>query len=189
MIKTNEVELPTTDLECWDKYPKHHWVYDMSRLLDAQNIKWSPLKTDKFNQAELNLKLNIYYEKQDDESTAGYIFIAPPSGVRRLNEVYIVKGEIKLIQHLDPDTLAVSPGTIGEVELRLNAFITLYFQKFTGVICAETYQNNIYRMSLRPLHHIDLNTTTDANKLIKKIYKKHEINAVTTTSHVLELTA
>lgn len=44
-----EIDFPQDDVECWDRYPKHRWVYDLSRLLDTQNIKWSPFETSSLN--------------------------------------------------------------------------------------------------------------------------------------------
>jgi len=186
--------IPTTEIECWNKYTAHNWVYDLSRLLDAQNIKWCPFRTAQLSQAALNMRLFSLEEgatldinhKSDKEP--GYIYISPPTGNRIFTEVYIVKGDIKYIRHIDHLTGKEILGLVGEVELRLNAFVTLYFQKFTGVFCAETYQNNIYGISLKP-HFGKDEPNNEIGKLLKKIYKKSEINIGATSTHVLELSA
>lgn len=178
--------LPIDDIKCWEKYHAHNWVYDLSRLLDAQNIKWSPYKTSALNYPMFNMALfvpdtNEYISNHEP----GYIYITEPVGDIILTEVYIIKGEIKLMRHIDQITKTEIPNLVGEVELRLNAFVTLYFQKFTGVFCAKTYQNNIYGISLKPLN-IPNETNLEVQKLIKKIYKKNEINLAANTQ-ILEL--
>jgi len=54
---TSNIDIPKDDIECWQRYTKHRWVYDLSRLLDIQNIAWSPYKSDTcYNQvANMNL--------------------------------------------------------------------------------------------------------------------------------------
>lgn len=47
MIDLTE-NIPTTDVEAWRAYPKYHWVYSTSRLLDLQNIKWQPFFDTEF---------------------------------------------------------------------------------------------------------------------------------------------
>ena len=189
--------IPTTDIECWNKYTAHNWVYDLSRLLDAQNIKWCPFRTEQLSQAAFNMrirppkegtKLNFNINETEDDMSPGYIYMCSPVGEHIYTEVFIVKGEIKHIRHINRETCVEIPGLVGEVELRVNAFVTLYFQKFTGVFCAETYQNNIYGISLKP-HFVKDETNSEVAKLLKKIYKKSEISTGVTSTHVLELSA
>lgn len=174
-----EISIPKDDFECWERYPKYHWVYDLSRLMDAQNIMWSPYEDPDltYKVANINLKpVNaIPYNP-------GYIYIEKPTGDYLVTDVYIVKGEIKFMQHIGMDTL------IGQLELRLNAFVTLHFQKFTGAISVETYGNNIYGVRLRPSLELDLITNPELVKLIKRIYKKTDITLIGLTDRVLHET-
>src|SRR5271165_5157704 len=133
-----DLDIPKDDIDCWDRYPKHRWIYDLSRLLDAQNIRWSPYKTNEFQRKTDNL--NLWTDKI---ITPGAIYIKEPTGNFTITEMYIIKGEIKLIRHIDPISQKGLDTVQGEVELRLNAFSTLYFQKFTGVINTETFGNEI----------------------------------------------
>lgn len=172
---TQDFDIPRDDIECWDRYPKHRWVYELSRLLDAQNIKWSPFEIDSLPDRELNIDM---YSRKPLIRQPGYIYMKKSDGRHILTEMYITKGEIKLMRHIDPDTKLELPSLIGEVELRLNAFVTLYFQKFTGVVGIETYANEIYRVQLRP--HVDITSETNQEvvKLAKRIYKKSDITAI-----------
>lgn len=173
-IDTNELDIPKDDIECWERYPKHHWVYDLSRILDAQNIKWSPYEIDGLER-ELNIEMisNKPIVKQP-----GYIYTKRLDGRHMITETYITKGEIKLMRHVDPDSKKEIIGLIGEIDLRINAFVTLYFQKFTGVITYETYANEIFRIRLRPYIDISLEANQEVIKLVKRIYKKSDLSVI-----------
>ena len=166
-----DLDIPKDDIDCWERYPKHHWIYDLSRLLDAQNIKWSPYETDSHPDRELNIDLR--YTKPLVRQP-GFIYIKKPEGRYTITEMYIIKGEIKLMRHIDHITSKEIESLFGEVELRLNAFVTLYFQKFTGVVTTETFGNEIFRIRLRPYDNSS-NTNQEVNKLVKRIYKKSDI--------------
>lgn len=166
-----ELDIPADDIECWERYPKHHWVYDLSRLLDAQNIKWSPYETIDLHDRELNISFET---EQLCVRQPGYIFIKRPLLEARITEVYITKGEIKLMRHIDPQTRKEVSGLIGEIELRINAFVNLYFHKFTGVISVETFGADIYSIRLKPYSDLSQETNGEVVKLVKKIYKKSE---------------
>ncbi len=170
-----EFDIPKDDIECWERYPKHRWVYELSRLLDAQNIKWSPYEINSLPDRELNIDL---YSRKTLIRQPGYIYMKKAEGRNIITEMFITKGEIKLMRHIDPDTHKEISALIGEVELRLNAFVTLYFQKFTGVVAVETYANEIFRIQLRP--HVDIanDTNQEVIKLAKRIYKKADVTAI-----------
>lgn len=171
-IETHEVDVPVDDIECWERYPKYRWVYELSRLLDSQNIKWSPYEIESLPDRELNIKLE---SEKTNIRQPGFIYLRKSSGQHMFTELYVTKGEIKLLRHIDPKTYEELPTVIGEVELRINAFMTLYFQKFSGIMTIETYGNEIFRITLRPLRDTSLETNQDIIKLIKRIYKKTEI--------------
>jgi hypothetical protein len=169
---THDLDIPKDDIDCWERYSKHHWVYDLSRILDAQNIKWSPYEIEGLDR-ELNIDLisNNPVVKQP-----GYIYIKKLDGRHTITETYITKGEIKLMRHIDPETKKEISGLIGELDLRINAFVTLYFQKFTGVISYETYANEIFRIRLRPYLDISLEANQEVIRLMKRIYKKVDVS-------------
>lgn len=169
---TQDFDIPKDDIECWERYPKHRWVYELSRLLDSQNIKWTPFESEGLTDRELNIEMVSY---APIIRQPGYIYTKKPEGQHLLTEVYVTKGEIKLMRHLDPKTRLELPALIGEVELRLSAFITLYFQKFTGVMGIETYANEIFRIQLRPHLDITQETNQEVVKLAKRIYKRIDI--------------
>jgi hypothetical protein len=171
-IEIQDLDIPEDDIECWEKYPKHRWVYDMSRLLDAQNIKWSPFKTDTLPDQAVNMFLH------SDKPIAyipAWIYISNPVGKQILAEVYIVKGEIRHIRYIDTITKKVIIDDVGGIELRISAFVSIHFQKFTGVITTETIGNEIYAMRLRPIPELALVANTEVSKLIKRIYKKNDV--------------
>ncbi len=164
----HEYDIPQNDIECWDRYPKHRWVYELSRLLDAQNIKWSPIDLK-----GMTCETNMILETKNSISIySGQIYVSKPDEHHVLSEVYISKGEIKLMRQYDADTAKELESLIGEVELRINAFITLYFQKFTGIITVETWGNEIFRIRLRPHGDLTRESNQEVIKLVKRIYKR-----------------
>jgi len=182
---TQELDIPKDDIECWERYTKHRWVYDMSRLLDAQNIKWSPFESETLN----NKVVNMYFEScRLVEYKPAYIYINELSGLHLLTEVYIAKGDIKLIRYIDKLSKIETQEFIGNIELRINAFISMHFQKFTGVITIESVGNDITSIRLRA--HSDLGQTANSNiiRLIKRIYKKTDLTLTGPTDQVIHET-
>ena len=176
---TQELNIPIDDVECWERYPKHRWVYDLSRLLDAQNIRWSPFETDSLK----DVVPNMYFDSiKEITYNTGTIFINRPTGIHIITEVYITKGEIKLARYLDKTTELDIQEFIGNIELRINAFVSIHFQKFTGIITMESIGNDIMSIRLRPFS--DISANSDLMRLAKRIYKKTDITLIglTTTS-------
>ena len=181
-IDTLELAIPKDDVECWERYSKHRWVYDLSRLLDAQNVKWSPYETDELKCKEININLN---SSKNIES--GYIYMDRPQGSHIYTEVYITKGEIKLSRYLDKWTHTEVQNIIGDIDLRINAFVSMHFQKFSGIITIESIGNIIVSIHLRPLSELT-SANTDIARLIKRIYKKTGITVIGLTDQVLHET-
>lgn len=179
---TYELDIPKDDIECWERYPKHRWVYELSRLLDAQHIKWSPYEVESMPDRELNIVLESI---ESVMRQPGYIYLKRPEGVHTVTEVYITKGEVKMMRHIDPVTRLELPSLIGEIELRLNAFITLYFQKFTGVISTDTYANEILRIRLRPFVDLANEADVETLKLARRIYKRTDVIVNGPTDRIL----
>lgn len=183
--ENTEIDIPKDDIECWERYPKHHWVYDLSRLLDAQHIGWSPFEVPMYPQRMVNMKLLSNHEIAREH---GFIYTKKLEGNRLITEIYIVKGEIKFIRHIDPNSVHELDLLVGELELRLNAFVILHFQKFTGVITTETYGNEIFKVQLRPHSELGLVINSELVKLIRRIYKKTDITLLGLTDRVLHET-
>lgn len=173
-IDINELDIPNDDVEAWERYPKYHWVYDVSRLLDVQNIKWSPFKTNSLKTKWLNMNLE---SKTPIDYSQSYIFVNTPKGNQINTEVYIAKGEIKFLRHIDLMQKEIE-GIIGEIELRINAFVMLHFQKFTGVISILSIGADIYGISLRPHSELAIDTNAEVIKFTKRIYKKNELEII-----------
>lgn len=170
-----DLDIPRDDIECWERYPKHRWVYDLSRLLDSQHIKWSPYETEELQ----DRTVNMYFESfKDITYEPAAIYITEPEGNNVWTEVFITKGEIKNLRHIDIKTKTEVAGIIGEIELRISAFVTLHFQKFTGVISVQSVGNDIYAIRLRPVSELALEANVEVIKLLKRIYKKNDNNHI-----------
>jgi len=180
-----DIDYPKDDIECWERYPKYRWVYELSRLLDAQNIKWSPFEVDSLPDRELNIDLQT---NQTLVRQPGFIYMKKSEGIHMFSELYVTKGEIKNFRHISPETGEEISQLIGEVELRISAFMTLYFQKFTGVLTFETHGNEIFRIRLKPHVDISLEANQDVIKLAKRIYKRTDTTVHGLTDRVIHET-
>lgn len=180
---TVELDIPKDDIDCWERYPKHHWVYDLSRLLDAQHIGWSPYEVPMYPYREINMRL---ITESPVIRQSGFIYTKKPEGDHLFTEVYISKGEIKSIRHIDPNSGKELANLLGEIELRLSAFVTLHFAKFTGVITCETYGHDIFGIRLRAYSDLSLTTNTEIIKLTKRLYKRTDTPLNGLTDRILQ---
>lgn len=173
---SNELDIPHDDFDCWERYPRYRWVYDVSRLLDAQHIKWTP-----FQGTELSYKIPaMNFELSNPvEYKSADIYIDKPTGIHIISEVCIIKGEIKSIRYFEKNSLSPITSETGNLELRINAFVSMHFQKFTGIITITTIGNDIYAISLKQLSELALIGNAEITRLTKKIYKKTVICQVT----------
>ncbi|HEY6437530.1 MAG TPA: hypothetical protein VIY47_13140 [Ignavibacteriaceae bacterium] len=174
-IYIHDLDIPKDDIECWNRYPKHRWVYDQTRLFDAQGIKWLPWISNDLKESGPNLIL-----RSDRKYNSSDIYFNIPNGNHLRTEVYIVKGEIKYLRHLDIDEID------GGVEMRINAFVAIHFNKFTGVLSIETYGNEIFHMSLMSHSDFMAETNTDIIKLLNRIYKRSSATISGPTDQVLQ---
>ena len=182
--ETQDLNIPKDDLECWERYPTHRWVFDLSRLLDAQNIKWSPFETDLLK----DKIVNMYFETTSPvDISSAYIYIDKPIGDHIFTEVYLSKGEIKLLRHVDKSTGKEIELT-GNIELRISAFVSMHFQKFTGVLTIESVGNDITSIRLRAYTQIEQSSNSSIIKLVKRIYKKTDITLNGLTDQVIHET-
>ena len=172
-LDTQGLDIPKDDIECWERYPTHRWVYDLSRLLDVQSLKWSPFETNTLKSITSNIQ---FYSLNNIVYSTSYIFIDELPGMHIVSEVYITKGKIKLARYIDKQTQIEIQDFIGNIELRINAFVSMHFQKFTGIITINLVGNNIMSIRLRPYSELSIHANPDTIKLTKKIYKRSDIN-------------
>lgn len=164
-----DFDIPKDDVDCWNRYAQHRWVYDLSRLLDAQNIKWSPFPQCGLTHKTINMSLT---SMEQIDISPSQIYIEKPLGLHIQTEVYIVKGEIR---HMSSNTTNIGENQAalaGQIELLINAFVTLYFVKFTGIITCVTIGQNIYKIQLRSNSDLSITANTNTNKLIKRLYRR-----------------
>lgn len=180
---TQQLDIPADDIDCWDRYPRHRWVYDLSRLLDAQNIRWSP-----FPVIGMSREVNMTLESNTPvETHSADIYVRRSQGQQMLTEVYIVRGEVRHMRHINPESGEIITALVGEIELRLNAFITLHFVKFTGVITARTYGNEIHGIRLKPQSDLGQEDNIEIIKLVKRIYKRTDSTSSGLTDQTLHV--
>lgn len=171
-----DLDMPVDDWDCWNRYPKHRWVYELSRLYDSQNINWSLTPTDLLDYEQKNLTIDT----ADSLADLGKIYTKNCETITAKSEAYVIKGEIKHIAHLYQE----SGLEVGQTEIRITAFIALYFSKFTGVISFTTHQRDIVKISLKPESDLDHIEDKEIAKLVKRIYKKQDSQVIGLTDRV-----
>lgn len=170
-IEIIDLDIPKDDLNCWERYPKYRWAYDKTRLFDAQGIKWSPFPVDGLEDTTSIICL----KSNNLETKTGIIFYNKPSDPSIISEIYIAKGEIKHIQYFDSKTGRTIEQITGDIEIRIIAFVSMHFQKFTGVVSVEIIGTGIYEIHLHPINSdFSLNANNDIIKIVKRIYKRNE---------------
>lgn len=167
-----EIDIPKDDIDCWIRYPKYRWVYDITRLLDCQNIEWSPFEKQQLTDKELIMEM---FSVEPIIRQPGYIFTSIPKTECTITDAYIIRGDIKHLKHINASTNKSIENVDGGIEIRINAFISLNLSKFTGVISIKTYGSDIYRCALRPYSNT---FNSIEQKLISRIYKKHQISSL-----------
>ena len=143
-IETN-IDIPLDDRTAFKLYPKYNWVYSTSRLLDMQNIEWSP-----FPMKNLEYPLREFGLVADDE-TCGTIYTRQLEGDDITTDVAIMKGEIKWARHHKIDkngSKQILDELRGNIELRISALTTLHFQKFAGIISVDTVGHDMIAVRL-----------------------------------------
>ena len=163
MNKLDDYNIPDTDKECWDRYPKFNWVYNRTKLFDAQHMPWQPFQGNNFSQEldTFTIEHNGCIYVPDSEE----LHLAPLH-----TEAIVQTGELKWFSHVIDSVFTEE--VIGEVDLRINAFVTLYLQKFTGAVSFRTRSNHIYEITLSPTKSLLPIYPIVAIKLLKKVYKK-----------------
>lgn len=171
-------KIPKDDYDAWDHYAKYNWVYSRKQLLEGQNAKWSPRRTDRFPNAIKETFFNEYNTTVNtgaNDSELGYIYVDDTiKNNSVLTEVVYYKGEINDMFHLKDGVLNYDLS--GDAEIRIRAFSYMHLTKFTGIICFETISNTIYSMHLLPSTSARDSYNKETNKLIRKIYRKKQIS-------------
>lgn len=169
-----EYNFPISDYEAYQKYPKLNWVYNQTRLLTEQHIEWSPFPTEALTTGIRPFTFDTNKcEFFNDVAKLGngFIYVAPVHGDSVYTECAIVKGEVKWMSHYD-ESFTLNADISGAVDLRISAFVTLFMNKFSGIISFETIDNEIYGIKLRPTQELISSYPPEASKLLKKLYKK-----------------
>lgn len=178
------VDIPLTDEHAWKMYPKYNWVYSTSKLLDMQNIEWSPFykSTLGWSLPELTVWENdipIQPKEVTSRSTnmePGRIFLAPIAGERLTTDIAILKGEVKWAAHhmyVEADnSRAVLTELRGDVELRISALVTLHFKKFAGVISVDTIGHDIIAARLHLTSEVVSKYPEDWLTRVVRIYNR-----------------
>lgn len=164
-VETN-VDIPLDDTTAYQLYPKYNWVYSTSRLLDMQNIAWSP-----FPRKGFDFELKEFHFVGD----SGKIYTEQMNGDRLTTDVAVMKGDIKWAAHhaLDAQGNKTLLNELrGDVELVISALTTLYFKKFAGIISVDTIGTKIVAVRLRMTADMVDKYPEDWLKRVMRIYNR-----------------
>jgi hypothetical protein len=160
-----EYDFPRIDREAYTRYPKLNWVYDLTRVLDAQNIQWLPFLQEPFYHSEPQF-LNTITEVSTD------VYLEENTGQVKFTQAIVQRGEVKWLAHWDHFSEQFEDEVVGAVDLRISAFVTMYMQKHSGCVTFESVGSDIRRVWLKPFQPALAQFPPEAEKLFKKVYKK-----------------
>lgn len=161
--------------ESWEKYPKHRWIYETTRLLDVQNVPWSVYNNNYINTtptfpnnggkaitvAMFNMgePCNLEAWSPMYNNCPFYqnrIYVNQFEGEECTTAVAIFKGEIKWTKQYKwasgarggIEKAELQPEISGDIQLRISALVNLHFKKFSGAITVQSYGKDIYGVRL-----------------------------------------
>lgn len=159
-------KIPAQNRDTWTIYPQYITTQQTSMLFDFQHIEWLPYETDRFT---------VEHPAFNVEGYPGSIYTAAFAGDHLDTYVAINKGELKWIAHAPHGTYDFEDDVRGSLELRIGAFITTVYKKFSGIVSFESYGENIVAISMSISS--DLITSLnddDLVKNIKRLYTRRE---------------
>lgn len=152
------MNIPTNKKETPQKYM---WTMDTAYILNEQQLIWSPFKNE-------TLTFPLPAINSDLENT-GTIYIEEPTEEKINTCLLLSKGELKhIFQYTEKDILT---SIDGNSELRVMAFTTIHFKKYTGILNFSSYGKNIISITT----HLEQNNPFINNsiwaKSLAKLYK------------------
>ena len=146
------VKIPKTAKEvCKTKNIK--WACETTKILDAQKLGWSLYYGDKneFIIDAFNYGDGVHYDPSINQQSSytGKIFTQELRGDEVFTDVILQKGNIKYMSHRRG--LDLIDGELGDVILKINSFIYLNFNKYTGYLRFQNIGKYVISISL----HID----------------------------------
>lgn len=189
-------DIPLTDYAAWNMYPKYRWIYSTSRLLDLQNIVWSPFYSSALcasleeftadNQTGNMLEEWAPNALSDGQTVFGAIFVKPIIGECLTTDAVILKGELKWLAHhtrkadLDNNRMQVGKKVLadirGDIELRISALAKMALPKYTGVVSVDTIGTTIVSARLRMTPDVIDQYPDGWMKSIIKLYNRKQWN-------------
>lgn len=166
-VDTN-IDVPLNDETAYKLYPRYNWVYSTSRVLDMQNIEWSPFSMSGFEYPLIEFPLV-------GSPDAGKIYTRKLDGEKLTTDVAIMKGELKWAAHHridDAGTKTLTNDLRGDIELRISALTTLHFKKFAGIISVDTIGHDIIAVRLRMTTDVVDLYPEDWLKRVLRIYNR-----------------
>lgn len=177
-------DVPKDDLAAHKVYPKFNKVYENRTLLELQKVHCSLIKenADQWQIPDYSFNQSITLIRKPPHTTnglhqMGYFWCNPIEGDRFHADVAILKGNVVWSQCYDYNLKESTVDFIdkdisGNLDLKLNALVSMYLTKFTGVIEIEIIGEVIVSIHLRPnprtIHlHID-----KTHSKISKLYNK-----------------
>jgi len=172
-------DIPVNDIVAYQQYPKLRPVYQIKHILELQNIHCSLIKEnlDQWMIPDYSFNFSRTLIRKPPCTTSenfqlGYFFAGPLEGDHYHADVAILKGNVVWSQSFKYDTeiTLINKEISGNLDLKLNALITMLLHKFTGVIEIEIIGEVIVSIHLKP-RAIHL-YSKDIKEQITKLYNK-----------------
>ena len=169
MITIEEIlkdKSPMANKDAWNTYTKYNRVQQTSVLFDFQQVDWSPFMDDKHTCKHTAFNIEDY---------VGDIYTVNLTGDHLTSAVAINKGEIKWIKHYTAETLVPEEEIRGSLELRIGAFVTTAFKKFSGLVSFKSIGEDVVAVDLK-VDNKFINSLEDEEliKNIKRLYNRRD---------------
>lgn len=172
---TDIKEIPLTDREAWDLYPKSRWLYSTGQLLDYQKVDWVPFEKEGYD-----LMLKPYYidrvptRSHRNDGSGSVIYAKGVEGAGLVTTAVICKGELKWTAQHGLDTGERFEELNGSVDLKIQALSIIHLQKFSGVITVYSVGATLIAIKLRAELEYSTQYGDDWLKKVGKLYTKKQ---------------
>lgn len=172
-------DIPKTDIEAYLKYPKLQSVYQIRNLLELQKVHCSLINenAEQWQVPDFSFDFSRILIRQPPNNIKsnfllGYFFSEPLKGDSFHADVAILKGNVMWSQSFayTPELTLIDKEISGNLDLKLNALVTMLLHKFTGLIEIEIKGEVIVCIHLKP-RAIHL-YSDDRKEQISKLYNK-----------------
>ncbi len=165
----DDVPIPVSDVEAWQLYPEHRWVYNKLLICETQNLAHAPhgVVPDRFpvfskpiyNLLGLGAGSRVIHSEAQYYAAVqpGHLWMELLSGPHVSTDVALEDGVLRWCRHATAapgplgtfDYFAIHAARDPALEEKIGAWIAAHLRGFTGIVNLETIGGTIIECHLR----------------------------------------